>query len=171
MEEEVTYSMFKDAYKDGLISENRRNRIRARFRELEDLNSFLRDPKFMNDYNLIRSIQGKRFRLKKDYEEIYNVERQKMPLKDKEVLTAKESVQYAVESGFKLSATTLYKLANEGVIEKHVSELGVIGFKSDDVIRMCKDRVDKNNKPLLSLEKYTDEDLVRELENRKRFKD
>lgn len=94
-----------------------------------------------------------------------------MPLKEKEILTAKESVRFAIKNGFKLSAATLYKLANEGVIEKRISESGVIGFKSDDVIRICNDRADKHNKPLLSLKKYSDEDLIRELENRKRFKD
>jgi hypothetical protein len=168
---EITYSMFKDAYKDGLISENRRNRIRARFRELEDLESWLKDTELIDDYNLIKMIQGKRYRLRKDYENIYKVGHKEIPLKEKETLTAKEAVQYAVENGFKLSTTTLYKLANEGVIEKHISELGVIGFKPDDVIRICKGRADKHNKPLLSLKKYSDDDLIRELENRKRFKD
>lgn len=47
MDEGITYSMFKDAYKDGLISENRRNRIRARFRELENLELLLKDAELI----------------------------------------------------------------------------------------------------------------------------
>lgn len=167
-QEEITYSMFKDAYKQGLISKNRLNYIRGKFKNLERLEG-IRDKEGRE--SLSRPINGMRYRLLKNYEDIYKVEHKEPPLKDKKILTAKESVQYSVENGFKLSTTTLYKLANEGVIEKHISELGVIGFKPDDVIRICNGRADKHNKPLLSLKKYSDDDLIRELENRKRFKD
>lgn len=168
MEEEITYSMFKDAYKQGLISKNRLNYIRGKFKNLERLEG-IRDKEGRE--SLGGTINGRRYRLLKNYEDIYKVEHKELPLEDKKTLTAKESVQFAIKNGFKLNVTALYKLANEGVIEKYISESGVIGFKHDDVIRICKGRSDKHNKPLLSLKKYSDDDLIRELENRKRFKE
>lgn len=171
MEKEITYSMFEDAYKDGLINKGKLNCIGEIYGKLKRRELYLDIHGYLNNERLIRAIQGMKYRLKKRYEDIYKVGHKEIPLKEKETLTAKESVRFAIKNGFKLSAATLYKLANEGVIEKRISESGVIGFKSDDVIRICNDRADKHNKPLLSLKKYSDKDLIRELENRKRFKD
>lgn len=66
MEKEITYSMFEDAYKDGLINKSKLNCIREVYGKIKRRVLYLDIHGDLNNEHLIRSILGMKYRLKKN---------------------------------------------------------------------------------------------------------